>query len=76
MSQGWNEEVTDCCNVSFEWSAGTNNLYKKCPKCGDGTYFFPADTHFAHHPSDYEKSLEDRIAALELKFLQTHGRLG
>ena len=26
MSQGWNEEVTDCCNVRHEWK-GTSNLF-------------------------------------------------
>ena len=69
MSAGWNEEVTDCCSAPFVW-AGNNRAFKRCPNCGGGDIFWEVSTHFVYHPSDYEKSLEERIEILERKVLR------
>jgi hypothetical protein len=64
----WQQEVTDCCGVSPEYGGSYAEYYKKCPKCGDGSLFWPARTRYVYHPSSYEQNLEDRIKSLEQEF--------
>lgn len=71
----WNEEVTICCEVSPEYGGSYGQYFKKCPRCGDGSLFWPVITKFVYHPSSYERESEDRIKSLEQELNRQTARL-
>ena len=69
---GQDIKVSDCCNAEIEWAGNYGDYFAKCSKCKSGIWPYGVKWHFQYIPSDYEKSLEDRIARLE-KIIKTFG---
>ena len=67
MGSGTYQEVTECCEAFPEVRGGIGQSYDTCPKCGMGSWPHGVRTKMQYWPSDYEKELERRIAALEAK---------
>ena len=66
MSAGRNEEVSACCSARLESKGDIcNGFWKTCSECGKGRWPHGVRTKWVYRPSDYEKTLEARIAELE-----------
>ena len=75
MSNGWTEKVSECCKARLEHHGGVFDGFYKCSECGRGSWPHGVAEDYVYHPSDYEKTLEARIAELEKRLTIAENKL-